>query len=219
MPANKEPKKTTAPKKTATAKRAPAKNNPVAIPFAVPVPNAGPGTEGKYSLGLTNKKFEIDLPSGAKCLAIRPGPGGLISAGLLDSMDQLTAFVQMEHIDGNDPRKQAAKAKTAANTAEEIKEGLALVDKAICYIVQSPRVYPDVPLLDDDGEPVMRFEIVNGKKVSIPVYEKRDPEKLYPDDVDMMDKMFIFNWAMGGTAELASFRAQHAELMGSFSAE
>ena len=36
--------------------------------------------------------------------------------------------------------------------------------------------------------------------------EERDPDVLYIDDVDYEDRLFIFQWAMGGSADLEQFR-------------
>lgn len=46
---------------------------------------------------------------------------------------------------------------------------------------------------------------------------ERDPSLLYVDEVDMDDKMFIFQWAVGGTRDLESFRQQKDELAQRFS--
>ncbi len=40
--------------------------------------------------------------------------------------------------------------------------------------------------------------------------EERDPEALYVDDVDFDDKMFIFQWVVGGTRDLEQFRKEQA---------
>lgn len=40
--------------------------------------------------------------------------------------------------------------------------------------------------------------------------EDRDDDLLYVDEVDDEDKMFIFQWAIGGTDDIASFREQAA---------
>jgi hypothetical protein len=37
---------------------------------------------------------------------------------------------------------------------------------------------------------------------------ERDPDVLYADTVEMDDKMFIFNWVLGGTRDLEQFREQ-----------
>lgn len=43
--------------------------------------------------------------------------------------------------------------------------------------------------------------------------EYRDPEALYIDEVEMDDKMFIFGWAVGGTADLERFREESAAVL------
>lgn len=149
-----------------------------------------------YGLGLTNKEYELDLPSGNQCLVRRPGAQGLIKAGLLDSLDSLTGLVQSELIDSKAPKKQlAAGAARLAGNMEKLGEGLSLVDRVICHVVAQPKV--TMPPKDDD---------------------EREEDTLYADDVDMEDKMFIFQWVMGGTADLTSFRAESGELLESLSA-
>lgn len=41
--------------------------------------------------------------------------------------------------------------------------------------------------------------------------DDRDEDTLYTDEVDMQDKAFIFQWAVGGTADAARFRSKFAE--------
>lgn len=174
-----------------------------------------------YGLGLANKPMELELPSGNMCLAIRPGAQGLIKAGLLDSLDQLTSMVQVEHIDSKDPKK-ALQEGVAAMSADpkKILEGLEIIDKAVAFVVREPRVFLDEPELDDDGNPVMRALVgADGRAAGEkPVMKPRDPARLYADEVDLDDKMFIFQWAVGGTSDLVQFRKESAELMGSISA-
>lgn len=149
-----------------------------------------------YGMGL-NKPMELKLPSGETCLALRPGVQGLIKAGLLDSLDSLTSFVQVEHIDSKDPKKAATKVNVEelAKDPKKLDEGLSLIDKIIVHVVKAPKVF-----LPPEGD------------------EEREPGKLYADDVDIEDKMFVFNWAVGGTADLAQFRKESEGLMGNLSA-
>ncbi len=176
-------------------------------------------TSPTYGLGLATKAMELDLPSGNQCLAIRPGAQGLIKAGLLDSLDQLTSIVQSELIDPHDPKKavQSGVNKLALDP-ERLLEGLEMIDKTISFVLREPRVYVDVQETDDKGKPVFREIEVNGKTLRKPVYEPRKKDVLYADDVDLEDKMFIFQWCVGGTSDLATFRAQSAELMGNIPA-
>jgi len=173
-----------------------------------------------YGLGLTSKSFEIELPSGNTCLAIRPGAQGLIKAGLLDSMDQLTGLVQTEHIDSKDPRRMAEAVQALSVDPEKLMQGLEMVDRCIAHVVQDPKVWLDEPLLDkESGRPVFETKMTpGGKEVRVPVYKPRKVGLVYADMVDLEDKMFIFQWSIGGTADLKSFRQQSQELLGGFSA-
>lgn len=58
-----------------------------------------------------------------------------------------------------------------------------MVDAVVCQVSVEPPVHP-VPDDEDD----------------------RDDGLLYVDEVDDEDKMFLFQWAVGGTADLAQFR-------------
>lgn len=164
-----------------------------------------------YALGLVNKSFDLELPSGAVCLAIRPGAQGLIKAGLLDSLDQLTGLVQGELIDIHDPKRLQQAVKGMTIDSKRLAEGLDMVDRCIAHVVQEPKVWLDEPEFDKTGKPA-----VDGS--GHPVYKPRQPGKIYADMVDLEDKMFIFNWAMGGTADLKSFRDQLSTAMGDVSA-
>lgn len=177
---------TTPKKPAATKKAAPVKNPP-----------AKAASKNGYGIGLV-KPMELDLPSGNCCLAIRPGAEGLIKAGLLDSLDQLTSLVQIEHIDAKDPRKAATNVdvQELLKDPKKLATGLALVDKVICHVVKAPVVF--MPPEDDDA--------------------LRDPNVIYADQVDYEDKMFIFQWAVGGTSNLVQFRQESQELVGNLSA-
>lgn len=181
---------------------------------------AAAASKKTYGLGLSSHSFELELPSGNTCLAIRPGAQGLIKAGLLDSMDQLTAMVQTEHIDSKDPRKMAQAVQALAVDTEKLLEGLEVVDRCVAHVVQEPKVWLDEPEVDKKtGKPV--FETVEdskGRSVERPVYKPRQSGRIYADQVDLEDKMFIFQWAVGGTADLKSFREQSEQLLGSVSA-
>jgi len=180
-------------------KQQPAKKAAPAKATAKPAPAAA--SKAGYGIGLANKPMELPLPSGAVCLAIRPGAQGLIKLGLLDSLDQLTGMVQREQIDSKDPKKQMqAAVNSIAADPKQLIEGLEMVDKAIAHIVKEPRIHLDE--YEEDG--------VTAKP--------RDSEKVYADEVDLEDKMFIFQWAVGGTADLATFRQESTELMGNIPA-
>lgn len=49
--------------------------------------------------------------------------------------------------------------------------------------------------------------------------EDRSDDKLYADEVDDEDKMFIFQWVSGGTADVEQFRAEQARHVASVSGQ
>lgn len=190
------PGQTTTKKKAAATKAAPPKK-------AAPLKAA---SKAGYGIGLA-KPMDLELPSGETCLALRPGAQGLIKAGLLDSLDQLTSFVQVEHIDANDPRKSATQVSIdqLAKDPEKLAEGLTLIDKVICHVVKEPRVEMDLT------EEEQADRIAKGLPAT-------DPDAIYASYVDQEDKMFIFQWAVGGSSDLTTFREESQKLMGSLSA-
>lgn len=73
-----------------------------------------------------------------------------------------------------------------------IQDMLSMQDTVLVACVVEPKVF-NVPQNEDD----------------------RDPEKLYADEVDLIDKQFVFQWAVGGTSDVEKFRERSNELMGS----
>lgn len=144
------------------------------------------------SWGSTTSLFEdLTVPSGQTCLVRRPGVQGLIEAGVLNSLDSLTAIVDEKHI-----RRVNGEAEidvnSLANDSGSILNVLHVVDKVVCYVV----VKPEVVMPPDDPD-------------------ERSDDAVYVDMVDIEDKMFLFNFAVGGTRSLESFREERDQLVGS----
>lgn len=166
-----------------------------------------PGTE-EYGLGRVNDGHRLQVPSGNTCLVKRPGVEGLIAAGLIDNLDQLTALVKTEHFDALDPRSKVGK-KEAASIADKllsdlpkVKDLFGLIDRIVLHVVIKPALTPvPEPVLVDSGE-----VDVNGDPVILKHYPERDDSLLYVDDVDFSDKMAIFNFVVGGVNDLKPFR-------------
>jgi hypothetical protein len=145
----------------------------------------------KYGLGRASSTTDLLLPSGNTCLVTRPGVQGLIKMGVLDSLDSLTSIVQKDHLDTNDPKKMQAAVSEFAKRPADLLEGMRIIDKTVCAVIVNPHV--EMPPESD---------------------QDRDGQVIYADDVDEDDKMFIFQFVVGGTRDIESFRAQRAELLG-----
>lgn len=159
-----------------------------------------------YSLGKSSEFHDLTLPSGATCQARRPGVQGLISAGLLDNFDELTALVKTEHIDANSPRGIASTPKVTAEDTEAAtallmkdKDKLAtafqMVDRLAAYVVTQPLVWVDYQLT---GE----ADVAYAERVEQAAKDEAIPVRA----VDLEDKMYLLQWAIGGTSDLSSFR-------------
>lgn len=82
-------------------------------------------------------------------------------------------------------------------TEKQVEEMIELFDAVTVFCVKEP-VVSAVPR-NEDGTPVP--------------LDERDPDKLYVDEVDFDDKQFIFNFVVGGTRDVESFRKEQAELL------
>lgn len=163
----------------------------------------------KYNMGMKSNVSESDLhdltvPSGALCQARRPGVQGLISIGLLDSLDSLSALVKTEHFDRVEGR--AKPEQSPADIKAGMVAGMELIDKIALYCVLQPELKPEPDRNDpkswDEGA-----ETEGERKGKV-------PGLIYVDDVDLFDKMFIMQWAAGGSEDLETFRSGWSETLG-----
>lgn len=167
--------------------------------------------------------IDLDLPSGEIAQVRRPGMQGLIKAGVLHSMDSLTGIVQSETIPKAEGRP-VVNTKAVMADPDKLEEMLDQVDKIVLYVVAQPKLVKPVRLAtDEDGALVLdKFNRptpaldADGKEIYLP-FEERDEGTIYLDYVDLEDKMFIMNFALGGTRDLEDFRKESEKAMGSVS--
>lgn len=175
---------------------------------------ASPSTTKKVSAASSFKKRaapqELELPSGEVCLVKRVGMEQLLVAGVIP--DSLTPMAQeaVNRGQGNKPKKTDAAKDMAANP-EQIADAFLAFDKICAMVVQEPEVLwhlRETGEKDDKDKPVLE---------SIPASERND-DIVYTDEVDLMDKMFIFQFVVGGTRDLEKFREQYGESLESLAA-
>lgn len=153
-----------------------------------------PAAPQSYSIGYAQSDVEdVKLPSlrpdGSHnvCRARRVGVEGLISMGLLDSLDSLTAMVQTAIITpterGTTPQDELAKVQMASQMAGGVAKSLEVVNR----VVQAVVVEPELAMPPVEGE-------------------RRKPGVFYVDWVDLEDRMFLFQFTIGGTRDLETFR-------------
>lgn len=131
---------------------------------------------------------DLDLPSGQRVLAQRPGPEGLLVAGLLDDMDMLGGMIPGTNKRSDRPVSKNAQLKAMTEDPVKLQKAMRMLDKILVHVVIKPQLTNEP---DDPADKV--------------------PGNIYPSSVGLEDKMFIFNWCVGGTTDLARFRAELSE--------
>lgn len=169
--------------------------------------------------------IDLEMPSGQMAQVRRPGVTGLVKAGLLDSLDSLTALVKTEHID----RVKTGKPTTEVITADDIKTlsqdkerlftALDLMDRVTEYVVVQPSVLRPVQR-DEQGSPLKMWR---GKlsdtgdqimeELELPDKD-RVPGQVYTDMVEATDKVYLFQFVVGGVRDLEQFRKEFGETLG-----
>lgn len=153
---------------------------------------------------------EVALPSGNTCVAKRPGPAALLQNGMMP--DALLPIVQ-EGIRSN-------KGLPPEKTEELLKDPKSLagmldaMDKMLVLIVVEPEVkYHRRTVMDPVTNEPKRLSNGDEAWETIPE-DERDEDLLYTDEVDLEDKTFLFNFAVGGTRDFERFRAEQRAAMG-----
>lgn len=144
------------------------------------------------------KGTDLELPSGNVCRVRNPGMDYFIRAGIIP--DSLTGMVR-QMISG----KGDVELTDLVKTDDDLQKLFGVVDDILIEVVLEPVVNP---------VPMRTVENDEGKEVREPVpFAERDEDKLYVDEVDFDDKIFVFQFACGGTRDLEKFREQQEQAM------
>jgi hypothetical protein len=186
----------TPPRPARAKKKRPADASPTA-PAAAPLAAVQPGDE-KYlptawgsSPEASGGPVDLELPSGQLILARKPGLQQLMVEGVLHKMDNLTALVDSKHVRKGRGTPQV-NVQSLLGDEKALADILHTVDRVLCAVVIKP------PVQMTPNDPTRR---VNGV--------------IYADTVGIEDKMFLFNWALGGSRDIERFRRESEEVVGS----
>lgn len=183
QPADRKPpaRKTT---KRASAPRSSAQAEPIPVPED---PTAKYAPDAWLSGGVGGME-DLTVPSGQLCLVRRPGMEGLMKSGVLHNVDSLSQVVNEKHLKrvqgkGDEPDTQEINMSSLMSDPQALEEVTYVIDKVVCHCV----VKPEVHMTPND-------------------VTRRVQGVVYADMIDLVDKMFIFNFVVGGTRDLESFR-------------
>lgn len=157
---------------------------------------------------------DITVPSGQRALVRRPGVHGLVAAGVLDHVDSLTAIVGEKHIKRvkGKPAATEIDVKSLAKDGKRLAESLDIIDKIVCHIVLKPSIEP-TPVCQVCNKNLEWHAWADAKEVDHQPVIEFDDGVIYASMIDLEDKMFLLNFAVGGTRSLESFRGESDELV------
>lgn len=135
----------------------------------------------------TNVIEDVTMPSGQLAQVMRPGVEGLIDAGILNEVDGLSGIVSAEFL----ASKTVGQDGNIAKDAKEMLKALEVADKVALLCILQPKLHPK----PEDGV-------------------SREPGRAYIDQISSEDKMFVFQYVVGGTRDIETFRAQSAAAVG-----
>lgn len=151
---------------------------------------------------------DVTLPSQNVCLARRPGPAAILGEGILP--DELAPIISEAVSKGKGLRPQ--KAQEILDKPEGLLMMMEAMDKVTAMVVIEPKVrfhkYSEKDATDENG-------VVDASLVGtvIPM-DARDSDFVYTDEVDIEDKMFLFQYAVGGTRDYVRFREESSSGLG-----
>ena len=158
---------------------------PTAEPPSGPVagqPSTGP--QSQVWAAAKQDRTGVVCPSGQPVKVRRLGMRGLIAAGVLQETDLLTALVDKEHLQ----RVKGAPSVNAKKLMEDpkaIARALEVVYRIVAFAVVEPE------LLEPPANEADRLE-----------------DKIYADEIEIEDVMFLLNYVMGGSKDLERFRSE-----------
>jgi hypothetical protein len=180
---------------------------------------------------LSRRGSPVTVPSGNTALLRRPGPEMFFKAGMIP--DALTGLVNEAVRDKQGLRPE--KVQDLTTDTKMLPQMMLLIDSATVEATVDPPVRHNpscitpLPSNADQicdapaGDPIHTddkvkdfHKFIEGDRIP---EDERDPVFLYCSEVDFSDKVFIFQYAVGGSADLERFRSEYIELVDGLSAQ
>jgi hypothetical protein len=158
---------------------------------------------------------ELTLPSGQTCRARKVTVTSLIEAGVLNEADSLTAMVDQHtrRIKGGKgvPDGTVAIDQSIMRDSSTIKAMIMMADRTLPAIVVSPPValhFKDITV----GKTTVTKSLPESERNAMRLVR---PGLIFTDQIDLEDKMHLFEWGVGGLKAFSSFRADTPNDVGS----
>lgn len=158
---------------------------------------------------------EITTPSGQTCRAKKMTIPSMIEMGILAEGDAITAIVSkhIRKVKGGNGKADGIEVDETAILSDPaaLKSIIGLTDKVMPHVVVSPRValhYSETTV----GKTTVTKRLTDDERALILADH---PGTVFTDQIDLEDKMFLFDWAAGGIKAMTSFREGPASDVGS----
>lgn len=153
----------------------------------------------------------LTCPSGQTCHATRLGLPGMVKAGVLGEADSLTSFVDKKHIrrvrGGNGaPDAEEINMASIMKDPDALGKILMMVDRTLPLVVTNPVVRKH--FTDEEDGTTLRVP-----DDSREVAEPGQVPIVYTDQIGLEDKMYLFNWTVGGTGDADRFSDESGSYM------
>lgn len=159
---------------------------------------------------------DIELPSGNVALLKHIGMQEILAGDVIP--DQLSPIVNesIRNKKGMPPQKL----RDIAADPKQLDSMMLMLDRILTQAVLEPRVYmpPTCDVCKEWWKNNEEHRLFDDGKGGHEYIERREEGKLYADQVALEDKLFVMNYAVGGTGDLERFRKEHTELVDSISA-
>jgi len=154
-----------------------------------------------------------ELPSGL-VVKVR-NPGGLTAFIANGSIPNSLLTIVKSTMDTNMSKDDmVSQARELTSDLDSIGEMMQLMNIIAAQVIVEPQVR-----LTPTQEDVDRHNLLSpSSQVSTPE-ELRQDDVVYTDEIDDLDKQFLFQWITGGTRDLERFREQHERSLAAVSAE
>jgi hypothetical protein len=150
-------------------------------PAIPPVDSSQRSTAQGWKRAGADDARDLLLPSGNVALVKRISPEAFLASGMIPDAIQPILEKSIRSKQGMPPDIQ----KDMMADPKMLKSIIDLMDQGVVAAVVEPKVI-----------------------LSVPEGEERDPNVLLASEVDFEDKAFIFNWALGGSKDIARFRGE-----------
>jgi hypothetical protein len=159
------------------------------------------------------KADDLELPSGNVALVKRKALDAFLAEGLIPNSLMTIVQDQLDTAEDKKAKDLNSELQKVASDPDALKDVIRLSDAIVIACVVEPKVLSNIYSQADSIAGKCAPELIG----TVIPEDKRNDDDLYIDDVDTDDKMFIFQWAVGGTASIEQFRSERSALVADLS--